>query len=163
VGVRTFAQVNSTFSQLTGIPSTNPAVVTTYQAVQQQLPPINTIEAYSSANQVGVAQLAVQYCAQVMTTPSALQKVFPGVTFSGSTFSSPSGVSQVANDLATMAVGSGTLASQPAPTTVSTELTNLIGILCSGSTPCNGNANRVNAVAVAACAAALGNADVMIY
>ena len=46
---------------------------------------INTLEAYSSANQVGVAQLAVQYCQEVVAAPSI---VFPGVTFSGSTYSS---------------------------------------------------------------------------
>jgi hypothetical protein len=44
---------------------------------------------------------------------------------------------------------------------VSNELNSLIGILCTGSSPCNSTA-RVMAVTSAACAAALGNADVMI-
>jgi hypothetical protein len=44
---------------------------------------------------------------------------------------------------------------------VTTELTNLIGNLCTGSTPCN-SLPRVSAVTVGACAAALGNADVLI-
>jgi hypothetical protein len=165
VGVRTFAQVNSTFSQLTGVPTNNAAVVTTYQSVQQQLPAVNTLEAYSSANQVGIAQLAVQYCNQVMTSTTAptaatLQaKIFPGVTFGASTY--PAQTGQVAADLAALAVGSGSLASQPASSTVSTELTKLIGLLCTGSTPCNTTA-RTTAVTIAACAAALGNADVLI-
>jgi hypothetical protein len=64
-------------------------------------------------------------------------------------------------DLAALSVGNGTLTHQPAPATVTTELTNLVGTLCS-STACNGNLTRVNAVTVGACAAALGNADVMI-
>ena len=85
IGVRTFAQVNSTFSRLTGVPATNASVVSTYQTVQQQLPAVNTLEAYSSANQVGVAQLAVQYCQQVMGTPALQAAMFPGVTFSAST------------------------------------------------------------------------------
>ncbi|HTV00522.1 MAG TPA: LamG domain-containing protein [Luteitalea sp.] len=176
VGVRSFAQVNSTFSQLTGVPTSNASVVSTYQSVQQQLPAINTLEAYSSANQVGVAQLAVQYCNQVMNTPSLLAQVFPGVTFSASTFSSVTATApingvmqytssgpaaQVVQDLAALSVGNGTLTHQPAPSTVTTELTNLIGNLCTGSTPCN-SAARVTAVTVGACAAALGNADVMI-
>ena len=177
LGVRTFSQVNSTFSQLTGVPTSNTSVVSTYQSVQQQLPAINTLEAYSSANQVGVAQLAVQYCNQVMNTPSLLTSVFPGVTFGASTFSgvtatgangagvmqytSSGTATQVVQDLAALAVGSGTLTHQPAPSTVTTELTNLIGNLCTGSTPCN-SAARVTAVTVGACAAALGNADVMI-
>jgi hypothetical protein len=177
MGVRTFSQVNSTFSQLTGIPVTNASVVSTYQAVQQQLPSVNTLEAYSSADQVGVAQLAVQYCQQVMGTPTIQATVFPGVTFSASTYSTvtangtdPAGNTQytasgqaatVIADLAALSVGSGTLTHQPAKSTVTAELTNLVGNLCAGSTPCNSTA-RVNAVTVGACAAALGNADVMI-
>ena len=165
VGVRTFAQVNSTFSQLTGVPTSNSAVVTTYQSVQEQLPAVSTLEAYSSANQVGVAQLAVQYCNQVMTSTTAptaatLQaQIFPGVTFGATTY--PAQTAQVAADLAALAVGSGSLASQPSASTVSTELTNLIGLLCNGSTPCTTVA-RTQAVTIAACAAALGNADVLI-
>ena len=173
MGVRSFAQVNSTFSQLTGIPTTNASVVSIYQSVQQQLPAVNTLEAYSSAAQVGVAQLAVQYCQEVVAAPSI---VFPGVTFSGSTYSTVTAngtdaagntqytasppASQVIQDLAALAVGNGTLTHQPATSTVVTELTNLIGNLCTSSA-CNTTA-RVTAVTVGACAAALGNADVMI-
>src|SRR5271168_3680953 len=36
IGVRTFAEINSTLSMLTGIPTTDVAVSATYQAVQQQ-------------------------------------------------------------------------------------------------------------------------------
>jgi hypothetical protein len=179
MGVRSFAQVNSTFAQLTGIQTSNTSVISTYQAVQQQLPSVNTLEAYSSAAQVGVAQLAVQYCQEVMATPGVLTTVFPGVTFplSGSTFSTvtASGTDAAGNtqytatgqaatviaDLAALSVGNGTLTHQPATATVTTELTNLVGTLCS-STACNSNPARVNAVTVGACAAALGNADVMI-
>jgi Concanavalin A-like lectin/glucanases superfamily len=165
IGVRNFAQLNSTFAQLTGVPTTNAAVVTTYQSVQQQLPPINTLEAYSSANHVGVAQLAVQYCNQLMSpSNTALQtKLFGNVNFSnGSLFSTAAGISSVTNPLANLAVGGGSLTRQPAASTVSTELNNLVGILCSGSTKCT-SAARVQAVTIAACAAALGNADVVIY
>ena len=177
MGVRSFAQVNSTFSQLTGIPTSNMSVISTYQNVQQQLPAVNTLEAYSSAAQVGVAQLAVQYCQQVMGTASIQAKVFPGVTFSQSTYSTvtANGTDAAGNtqytasgqaatviaDLAALSVGSGTLTHQPATSTVTNELTNLVGNLCSGSTPCNSTA-RVSAVTVGACAAALGNADVLI-
>jgi hypothetical protein len=165
VGVRNFAQLNSTFAQLTGVPTTNAAVVSTYQSVQQQLPPINTLEAYSSANHVGVAQLAVQYCNQLMSpSNTALQtKLFGSVNFgNGSLFSTAGGIASVTTPLANLAVGGGSLAHQPAASTVSTELNNLVGVLCSGSTPCT-SAARVQAVTIGACAAALGNADVVIY
>ncbi len=48
----------------------NATVVTTYQAVQQQLPPIPTLEGFSSANQIGVAQLAIQYCNEMVNNPA---------------------------------------------------------------------------------------------
>ena len=146
------------------------------QSVQQQLPAVNTLEAYSSAAQVGIAQLAVQYCNQVMSSTTLQAKVFPGVTFSASTYSNVTATSpingvmqytssgpaaQVVADLAALAVGNGALTHQPVPSTVTTELTNLIGNLCTGSSPCN-TAARVSAVTVGVCAAALGNADVLI-
>ena len=161
VGVRTFAAANSTLSQLTGVPTNNAAVVSTYQSVQQQLPATNTLESYSSSNQVGVAQLAVQYCSQMLGNTSLTQQIL-GVTLSASSFNNASGYSALSTPLANLAVGGGSLTHQPAASTVSNELNNLIGVLCTGSSPCANNANRVQAVSVAACAAALGDADVMI-
>ena len=160
VGVRSFAQVNSTFALLTGVPKTDPAVAATYVSVQQQLPPNAVLEGYSSANQVGVAQLAIQYCNTMMTKyPASVSKMFPGVTFGASLF--PAGASTVAGDLATAVSGSTQLTSQATiKSAVSTELVNLIGALCTSSA-CNTQARTV-AVTSAACAAALGNANVMI-
>jgi hypothetical protein len=131
-------------------------VVTTYQSVQQQLPAINTLEAYSSANQVGVAQLAVQYCNQVMLSPTLQAKLFPTVNFSS--LSLPSGSAQITGPLTTLAVGATGTPTQI--TAVQTELTHLVTNLCT-AVPCN-NPTRVSAVTVGACAAALGNANVLI-
>jgi hypothetical protein len=162
VGVRTFAQINSTLSVLTGVPKNNNAVSTTYQTVQQQLPNVPTLEGYSAANQVGVAQIAVQYCNTMVSTPAYQAAVFPGITFNGSTFSSAAGINAVSSALAARVIGNGSFASQPSPTAVTNELNNLIPILCNGSAPCNGNPARVLAVTAAACAAAFGNAEMMI-
>jgi hypothetical protein len=156
-GVRTFAQVNSTFAQLTGVSTSNSSVVTTYQSVQQQLPAINTLEAYSSANQVGVAQLAVQYCNQVMLSSSLQAKIFPGVNFSS--LSLPTGSSSITGPLTALAVGTANVGTAQG-TAVQTELGKLVTNLCT-AIPCN-NPTRVSAVTVGACAAALGNANVLI-
>jgi hypothetical protein len=158
MGVRSFAQVNSTFAQLTGVPTSTASVVATYMSVQQQLPAVNTIEAYSSANQVGVAQLAVQYCNQVMLSPTLRAKIFPGVNFS--TLNLPGGASSIAGPLTALAVGSAKVATAQG-IAVNTELGNLINTLCS-TTSCSANPTRVSAVTVGACAAALGNANVLI-
>jgi hypothetical protein len=162
VGVRTFAQVNSTLSQLSAVPKTNAAVNATYLSVQQQLPNIVTVEGFSSANQVGVAQLAVQYCNTMVTTPAYQQVVLPGITLNASTFApGGQGINQVSNALAARIVGSGNLHSMPPAATIAGELsTNLIPALCSTSA-CN-TTSRVMAVTAAACAAAFGNAVMMI-
>jgi hypothetical protein len=164
VGVRTFAQVNSTLSELTGVPTTNAAVNAIYLNVQQQLPSTPTLEAFSAANQVGTAQLAVQYCNSMVTTPSLAAQVLPGVNLSNtSLFSTPAGINSVTSALAArvLNIGSYTLSSQPAASTITTELGNLIGILCTTSA-CN-NTARIMAVTSAACAAAFGSADMSIY
>lgn len=161
IGMRTFAQVNATMSMLTGVPLSNPAVSATYLSVQEQLPTTAVLESFLAANQVGIAQLAVQYCNTLVNTPSLAAQVFPGVTFGPSLFASQNGINSVTGNLAIMVLGNGQFASQPAASTVTTELGALIGILCSGSSPCT-NTPRVLAVTAAACAAVLGSADMEI-
>jgi hypothetical protein len=158
VGVRTFAQVNSTLSQLTGVPTTTAAVNSTYLAVQQQLPANPTLEGFSSSNQIGVAQLAIQYCNSVVSTP-ALQPALFGSALVAGQFTTPSGTSSVTSALAARVLGTSPK-SQPAASTVTTELTSLIGELC-GDNDCTTLAGT-NAVAAAACATALGSADMLI-
>ena len=157
VGVRSFAQINSSLSALTGVPTSQTDVAATYALVQQQLPAVSTLESFSSANQVGIAQLAVQYCNVAVNTPAYQAALFPGVTFSASLY--PAGAGQVSSLLAARVLGAG-LASQPAASTVTTELNSLIGTLC-GTTSCTTTA-RVLAVTSAACAAAFGSADMLI-
>ena len=161
VGVRTFAQVNRTLSHLSGVPTTDANVNATYLAVQQQLPPSPTLEGFSASNQVGIAQLAVQYCSEMIKTSPSTSPL-AGVTLSASQFSTQGGIDQVTGPLAARVLGSN-LNSQPAATTMTGptgELDKLIGVLC-GSTPCTSLA-RVQAVTTAACATAFGSADMLI-
>jgi hypothetical protein len=158
IGVKTFAQINATLSALTGVPTTDANVTATYQAVQQQLPPTPTLEGFSSANQVGIAQLAIQYCNEMVNNPQYAAVVLPGVTFNGSLY--PGNSSSVTNALAARVLGSG-LNSQPAASTVTGELGTLINNLCS-TTACN-TAARAQAVTATACATAFGSADMLIY
>jgi hypothetical protein len=162
IGVKTFAQINATLSALTGVPTTDPNVSTTYLAVQQQLPPNPTLEGFSSANQVGVAQLAVQYCNEMVNNPTLLAQMLPGVTLSAGLFSSQAGIDSVTGPLAAKVLASG--AHQPAASTITGptgELDSLVANLCSTSA-CT-TAARVQAVTAAACATAFGSADMLIY
>jgi Concanavalin A-like lectin/glucanases superfamily len=158
IGVRTFAQVNSTLSALTGVPTSNATVNTTYLAVQQQLPSDPTLEGFSSSNQIGVAQLAIQYCNAAVNTPALQTQVF-GSALSANQFTTPGGISSVTTALANRVLGTG-LHSQPAASTITSELSSLIGKLCSDNS-CTTSAGT-NAVAAAACATAFGSADMMI-
>jgi hypothetical protein len=158
IGVRTFAEINATLSVLTGVPTTDTAVTATYQAVQQQLPAVSTLESFSSANQVGVAQLAIQYCNEAVNSPTYSAALFPGVTFNASTY--PGSTNTIASALAARVLGNGQLASSPGAASVTNELSSLIGTLCTTSA-CN-NTARTQAVTAAACAAAFGSADMLI-
>ena len=163
VGVRTFAQINSSLSALTGVPSSNATVLGTYTAVQQQLPSDPTLESFSSANQVGIAQLAIQYCNTAVNDPVLGPKLLGGITLSGTTFNTQAGIDSVTSALATRVLGTG-LSSQPAASTLtgsSGELDVMIGKLCS-TTSCTNNPARVLTVTAAACAAALGSSDMLV-
>jgi Concanavalin A-like lectin/glucanases superfamily len=157
IGVRTFAQINASLSALTGVPMNQAAVAATYQLVIQQLPATSTLESFSSANQVGIAQLAVQYCNVAINTPAYAAALLPGVTLSAGFY--PAGASQVTSLLAARVLGTG-LQSQPTAASVTGELNSMIGTMCT-TTPCNTTA-RVVAVTSAACAAAFGSADMLI-
>jgi hypothetical protein len=159
IGVRTFAQVNSTLSKLTGVPTSNATVNATYLAVQQQLPSDPTLEGFSSSNQIGVAQLAIQYCNVAVNTPSLQTQVFGSALVAGQFHNNPAGVNSVTSALAARVLGTG-LHSQPAASTVTSELSTLIGNLCSDN-DCTTSAGT-NAVAAAACATAFGSADMLI-
>ncbi len=162
IGVKTFAQVNATLSALTGVPTTDANVSATYLAVQQQLPPIPTLEAFSSANQVGIAQLAIQYCNEMVNTPAYLSQMLPGVSLTAGLFSTQGGIDSVTGPLAAKVLGSG-LNHSPAASTITGatgELDKLINNLCT-TTACT-SAARVQAVTAAACATALGSADMLI-
>jgi hypothetical protein len=158
VGVRTFAQVNSSLSLLTGVPTTEPDVMATYLMVQQQLPAVSTLESFSAANQVGIAQLAIQYCNVAVNTPSLQAALFPA-GISSTQFTTQAGIDSVTSALAARVLGTG-LSSQPAPSTVSTELSGLIGKLCATNS-CTTTKGTL-AVAAAACAAALGSSNMLI-
>jgi hypothetical protein len=163
-GIRTFAQINSSLSALTGVPTTQSAVNATYRTVQQQLPSDPTLQGFLPSHQVGIAQLAIQYCNVMVNTPSLQAQMFPGVTFNASLFTNnQAGIDSVTGKLAAKVLGTG-LNNQPAASNLTGsggELDKLIGRLCGGASPCNSTA-RVLAVTSAACAAAFASAPMLI-
>jgi len=86
IGVKTFDEINASMSFVTGIPTTNTAIEATYASYKQQLPAIEDIKAFLSSHQMGVAQLAMSYCNELVIQDSAL----PAASyFSGFNFNLP--------------------------------------------------------------------------
>jgi Concanavalin A-like lectin/glucanases superfamily len=166
LGARTFDKLLYTMSDITGVPVTDPGVVNTFTSVQQSLPSTESIDAFSASNQQALAQLAIEFCSELVKSPSLSAKFFPGLNYSqpaGTYFATQSNVNLVINPLITRAQivdGHGVqIASQPTVAAVTTELNALIAQLSSGQ---NG-AGRTAAVTTAACAAVLGSAAIVLH
>ena len=78
IGVRTFDEINSTIAKITGIPVTNNAVNSLYLQYKQQLPTVETIDAFLSSHQMAIAQLALTSCSERVNLDSALATGDPG-------------------------------------------------------------------------------------
>jgi hypothetical protein len=63
IGLRTFDEINATYSEALGIDWTNFANVNdTYTELRQSLPAVEDINTFLSSHQVAIAQLAIAYC-----------------------------------------------------------------------------------------------------
>jgi mono/diheme cytochrome c family protein len=160
IGIRTFEQLNQSMSKITGVPTTNTAVRSTYLQVQQQLPPVPSIEAFLASHQTGVAQLAIKYCSEMVNNATTRAAFFPGLN-TGSPASQFNGAGK---DILLVPLlqkafqqqSNGTdLVTQPTNTEVRNELSALIDRLV------NNGASSAN-VAKGACAAALGSGALSI-
>ncbi len=157
IGVRTFDEVYATLSQMTGVSMNNANVRNVYLTVKQQLPTKEDIESFSSSHQMGVTQLAIEYCSALMEDETLRSSTFPGFDFEANVSSAfdSAGRNTLISNLLEKVMGTG-LATQPEDADVTTELNSLIDIL----TACGGSceSGRTVKVAKATCAAAAGSA-----
>jgi hypothetical protein len=158
LGVRVFSEINASLAEITGVPLSNAGVQATYALVEQQLPSIPVIDSFVASHQVGIAQLAIQYCDALVESPAAAS-FFPGLNLSASPAVAFANTDALINPLLAKGVGSN-LATQPADADVRAELNSLVTTLspCSGAT-CT---NRTKTITKAACATVLGSAAVLI-
>jgi hypothetical protein len=166
LGARTFDKLLYTMSNITGVPVTDSGVASAFASVQQSLPSTESIDAFSASNQQALAQLAIEFCHELVNSASLSAKFFPGLDYSqpaGTYFASQNHVNLVINPLlakAQIVDGQGVqVASQPTVAAVTAELNALIGQLSNGQ---NG-AGRTAAVTTAACAAVLGSAAIVLH
>lgn len=167
IGMRTFDEINATLAAATGVSQTNSEVAATYATVKQQLPTVPYIDGFLAANQMAVTQLAVKYCSELVDDTGLRASFFPGFNFSASAataFDTPAKRDQVisplldrllANDIA-----GSSLSTQPDPAVVSAELNGLIDKMVACGSGCA--SDRTPTVVKATCAAAVGNAVMLV-
>jgi hypothetical protein len=162
-GVRTFGEINAAMAQVTGVSINDPNVKATYALVEQQLPTVPDINSFVAAQQVGVAQLAIQYCDSLVESNLAAG-FFPGLNLSAPPATAFADTSALINPLLANGVGTN-IATQPAASDVTAELNSLVTTLinCSPTDPtCTTTAARTKTITKAACATVLGSGALLI-
>ena len=164
VGLRNFAEINASMSKITGVPVTNSNVVSTYTTVKQQLPTSTSAESFLSAQQMGVAQMAIEYCSEMVDDTAMRDAFFPGFVSNfgmgvTAAFDTTLERDAIIDPLYTRVVGSA-LSSQPNENDMKTELDDLIVLLAAR----HGGETSVETqkIVKATCAAALGSAAVLV-
>jgi len=159
VGIRTFSEINATMSSMTGVPATQPGVRATYETVYQAMPVQPKIAGFISSQQMGVTQLAIQYCNALVDDPALRAAFWPSFDFDAPLATAFDDRSAVIDPLYANVAGSG-LATQPNSSEFAAEMNSLID----GLTNCGGSceADRVERVMKGACAAALGSAVMLV-
>lgn len=167
IGLRTFDEINASMAAVTGVDIKNSSIDFTFQTLKQQLPTKEDINGFLAAHQVGIAQLAIEYCVVLVDTISLRDAFFTNSSFSfanrsDTAFDTNPKKDSVIDDLREKIIGED-LAEQPSETDVHTELRSLIDILdeCSG---CSNSEyiERTSKVVKGVCAAVLGSAALLI-
>jgi hypothetical protein len=161
IGLKTFEEINASMSKMTGIPVTQTSVAATYNTVRQQLPTVTDIKGFLASHQMGITQLAIQYCDALVEDNAARTAFFPAVNFNAdvATAFSEGNRPAVIDPLLENLVGEN-ISTQPTNEAVENELNNLMDKLtfCPGGC----DSGRTETVVKASCAAVLGSAVTLI-
>jgi hypothetical protein len=162
IGAKTFDEINATMATITGVSPSQPAVKTTYALVRQQLPAIDDLSAVGASHQVGIAQLAIEYCNALVEDTALRSALWPGFDFNApaaQAFDTAPERDAIFVPLLTRALNTN-VGSQPDEAAVRTELDNLTQDL----TACGGScaADRTKTVVKAVCAATIGSATTLV-
>jgi len=162
IGLRNFDEINATLSEVTTVPMNNVDVKATFDNVKQALPSNTDINTFASAQQMAVTQLSIEYCNSLVEDAALRSAYFPGFTFTGASRSQldTAGRNIILNQLLTRANNSN-VATQPNRTNTDAELNSLMNTL-TASCGVNCSETVVKTVVKATCAAAVGNASMLI-
>ncbi|MFZ5724320.1 MAG: LamG-like jellyroll fold domain-containing protein [Pseudomonadota bacterium] len=165
IGLRLFDTINAALSEITGIPVNDPAVADMYLRVKQQLPASDLITGFSSAQQIGITQLAIEYCNTLVEDPVS------SIYFAGFNLDAPyntaldsAGERSALIDPLVLHVANTSLLTMPDIVDINTELDALITRLvdsCTGACAAD-PVGRTQTIAKAVCTAASANAAMLI-
>jgi Concanavalin A-like lectin/glucanases superfamily len=168
IGLHVYDELNASFAAITGESPGLSAINTTYQTVEQQLPTVPDIQGFLASQEIGIAQLTIQYCNALVNDPALEPTFFPGLNLNqtpAQAFGTNAGMDLLITPLLNSPAVNTTLATQPTDSQVRTELYNLIGLLvnCSSTDPtCTQTPARTQTISKAVCATVLGSATTLI-
>jgi hypothetical protein len=162
IGIRDFNEIHASMAKATGISMAQTNVATTYNTVKQQLPTLTDIDFFSSAQQMGVTQLAIAYCDALVEDTTLRSSYFSGFDFNASATTAFD--TQVERDLIfdplLIGIVGSNLTTQPSDGDIKTELNELTVKLTSCGGSCS--SDRTEVVVKAVCAAMLGSAAMLV-
>jgi len=163
VGLKTFERIHASIASMTTVSMAHPDVADTYESVKQALPSRSQITGFASAQQMAVTQLAIEYCNALVNDNSLRASYFPGFDFSQSVSDAfvTGDTSLVTGPLYSHSMNTS-VSIQPTEAEFSTELNNLIGRLSSCANTNSCAADRTETIVKAVCAAATGNAGMLL-
>ncbi len=162
IGVKTFDEINATMAAITGVSPNQPAVKATYALVRQQLPAVVDLNAVLASHQVGIAQLAIEYCNALVEDSTLRTSLWGGFNFgapANTAFDTGPERDQIFVPLLTRAMNTNVM-TQPDEAAVRMELDNLTTDLASCGGACA--ADRTRTIVKAACAATIGSAVTLV-
>ncbi len=168
IGLHVYDEINASMASITGVSPGVSTVNATYQAVEQQLPTVPNLQGFLPSQEIGITQLAIQYCSSLVDDPALEPAFFPGLNLNqtpGQAFATNAGMDLVITPLINSPAVGSNLATQPTDPQIRTELYGLMSSLvnCSVSDPtCVQTPARTRTIAKAICATVLGSATTLI-
>jgi hypothetical protein len=168
IGLHVYDELNASMASITGVSAGLSAVNSTYQTVEQQLPTVPNIQGFLPSQEIGISQLAIQYCNALVSDPTLGPAFFPGLNLNQTptaAFGTNAGMDLVITPLLNSPAVNTSLATQPTDSQIRTELYNLMTALvnCSPTDPtCVQTPVRTQTITKAVCATVLGSATTLI-
>ena len=116
IGLHVYDELNASFAAITGESPGLSTINTTYQTVEQQLPTVPDIQGFLASQEIGIAQLTIQYCSALVNDPALEPTFFPGLNLNqtpAQAFGTNAGMDLLITPLLNSPAVNTTLATQP--------------------------------------------------